>query len=96
MEKTHNFNMKCDEMHSTGEENCGSKSVPPPTSPPPSVTISVIRKHMKEKKVESDDDSSDSEDSWLDDEQWYCEHLARLSGRVKVTASVQQNPANLK
>jgi hypothetical protein len=63
--------------------------------------IAEIRaKHMKEKKVKSiqaDDDSSDSEDdSWLDDDQWYCEHLAQWSGRVKVTASIQQNPAKLK
>ena len=55
---------------------------------------------MREKKlkpIRTDDDSSDSEDdSWLDDEQWYCEHLAQWPGRVKVTAAVQQNPAKLK
>ena len=49
------------------------------------------------KPIRTDDDSSDSEDdSWLDDEQWYCEHLAQWSGRVKVTAAVQQNSARLK
>ena len=63
--------------------------------------IAEIRvKHMEEKNVKSiraDDYSSGSEDdSWLDDEQWYCEHLAQWSGRVKVTASVQENPAKLK
>jgi hypothetical protein len=63
--------------------------------------IAEIRaQHIKEKKVKStrgNDDSSDSEDdSWLDDEQWYCEHLAQWSGRVKVTSSVQHNPAKLK
>jgi hypothetical protein len=90
-----------------GEKNlkkmtCGktqlNKSVPPPVT---MNQIAAIRaKHMKEKKVKSiraDDDSSDSEDdSWLDDEQWYCEHLAQWSGRVKVTAFVQHNPAKLK
>ena len=63
--------------------------------------IAEIRaKHMREKKwkpLRTDDDSSDTEDdSWLDDEQWHCEHLAQWSGRVKVTAAVQQNPAKLK
>lgn len=59
--------------------------------------VAEIRaKHIKKKKVEqilADYDSSDSEDdSWLDDEQW----LAQWSGRVTVTADVQQNPAKLK
>ena len=63
--------------------------------------VAEIRaKHIKKEKVKqilADNDSSDSEDdSCLDDEQWYCEHLAQWSGRVTVTADVQQNPAKLK
>ena len=82
--------------------SCGKPQLGQSVSPSVGMhQIAEIRaKHMREKKlkpIRTDDDSSDTEDdSWLDDEQWYCEHLAQWSGRVKVTAAVQQNPAKLK
>jgi hypothetical protein len=57
----------------------------------------ILKKEKSIVKPEPDDgDSSDSDDSWLDDEQWYCEKMAQWSGRVKVTPSIQENPKKLK
>jgi hypothetical protein len=57
----------------------------------------MLKKEKSTLTTNVDDSSdSDSDDSWLDDEQWYCEKMAQLSGREQVTTSIQQNPNKLK
>jgi hypothetical protein len=57
----------------------------------------TFKKEKSTLTTDVDDSSdSDSDDSWLDDEQWYCEKMAQLSGREQVTTSIQQNPNKLK
>ena len=50
-------------------------------------------KTVRQKGIDGDDDSSD--DEWLDDEQWYCEHVAQWTGHVDVSGAVLLNPTEL-
>ncbi len=52
----------------------------------------VADTRAKHVKVKSNDDD-DEDDSWLDDEQWYCENLAQWSNKIKVHGYI--SPAEL-